>query len=311
MFFFKKIIVTVVLLLSVFYIGSGTSVYAGSPTDAQYVQIQQLLLILQELRAQLAQLQLQKSNTPTLVQINPAIHAQLETVSSSSNKNGPIMIDTQTRLDSTTIPVDNKIIYNYTIINNNSVSQNQAILANSYPVKLAAYCKQPIIAWYRANNVPMVWNYYTPSKTFVASYQADNEKCNQQGILDSQMMEKNLSVTTGRATINTEYVSPFTIKVTATFNTIKDCRAGVIYKITYDDNQDPDLLTTDGSCLPQTVVKYHTFESKQRNYNTAIEMYAVRDNNWTHFVQAAKLIRINGNGSMTIEANDPATWKKG
>jgi hypothetical protein len=309
MILFKKISLALVLCLSFICIGVGNSAKASSPTDAQYVQIQQLLVILQQLRAQLAMLQ--KNTTQVPVQTNASIHSQLETFSKSFNNTAPTMIDAQTRLESSTVPTDNKIIYKYTIVNNNSIAENQAILANLYPVKLSAYCKQPDIGWYRDNNVPMVWNFYSPNNQFIATYEADNAKCSQQAILDNQMMEKNLTVTTGRATINAAYLSPFTIKVTATFNTIKDCRAGVIYKITYDDNKEPETVTTDGSCQPQPFVTYHTFEPMQRNYNASIEMYAVRDNSWTHFIQAAKLIRINNNGSMTIESNDPASWKKG
>jgi len=288
---------------------NGTSTYAATATDAQYLQIQKLLLILQSLRIQLAEMQ--KITAPVSIQQNLSIYAQLEIAVSGINKAGPIMIDPLTRLNSATASVDNKIVYHYTLLNNKSASANQSLLESTYPSKLVHYCENPFIEWYRVNDVPMVWSYYSTNNIFLSSFEANNQKCTEDVVLDSQMMEKNLLVTTGRASLRAEYVLPFKIKVTATYNIIKDCRAGVIYNITYSDNQEPDSVTTDGSCTQQTVTKYHTFEPMQKNYSVGIEMYAVRNNAWTHFVQAAKLVRINADGSMTIESNNPSTWKKG
>jgi len=92
------------------------------------------------------------------------------------NATTPLKVDNQIRLDKA-YELNNKINYQYTVTNDNSIDLNKAILDLSHPQRVAEYCKNPLIFWYRDNNVPMVWHYYNTQNNLIWTYEATVNDC--------------------------------------------------------------------------------------------------------------------------------------
>ena len=117
-----------------------------------------------------------KSGMNAPVEVASSIQTQLEQSVILINKSVPVMIDEETRLEKS-YSLNMKINYNYTITNNYSRSKNKATLDATQKNRIDQYCLNPLIYWYRINNIPMVWHYYDKKGTFMRSYEASNDNC--------------------------------------------------------------------------------------------------------------------------------------
>lgn len=109
----------------------------------------------------------------------PTIDKQLTKATSEINKNCPIMVDSQTKLDNTISLADNILQYNYTLVNLLKDSINVNELENSIKPNILNTIKtSPDLETFRNNDVTIAYNYKDKNGVhlFKITFKADQYK---------------------------------------------------------------------------------------------------------------------------------------
>lgn len=105
------------------------------------------------------------------------VDKQLLAISSQTNENLPIMIDRDTRLDSTSV-IEDSFVYNYTIINYSSEDINSKELSsNIQPQLFNRVCTNSSMKVFRDLKVKIVYKYHDKTGNYVTDISVDTKKC--------------------------------------------------------------------------------------------------------------------------------------
>lgn len=90
----------------------------------------------------------------------------------------PMMIDEETRLDTTYASPNEKINYKYTLINYEANEIDFSNLRDELEQNTVnGYCTHPDIEGYRSRNIAMVYHYFGKDGIFIGSLEANNQGC--------------------------------------------------------------------------------------------------------------------------------------
>lgn len=90
----------------------------------------------------------------------------------------PAMVDEETRLDRIYASYDNKMNYDYTLINYTADELDWPVLKDTIlPDLKNSFCYDSSFEYYRDNNVPMKWNYYGMYKNLIGSIELTGIDC--------------------------------------------------------------------------------------------------------------------------------------
>ena len=100
----------------------------------------------------------------------PSIDTQLNHLASEMNKNCPMMVDSQTRMDNTMAGSDKSIIYNYTLINYAKDQVDLKFFNNKLRPKILNNIKtNPQMNYLKNRDVTFVYNYNDKNGIFIIS----------------------------------------------------------------------------------------------------------------------------------------------
>lgn len=90
----------------------------------------------------------------------------------------PAMIDEETRFDRVYASYDNKMNYDYTLVNYAADELDWATIESAIlPDIKKGFCGDSTFEFYRENNVPMRWNYYGMNGGSIGSIELTNKDC--------------------------------------------------------------------------------------------------------------------------------------
>jgi hypothetical protein len=111
---------------------------------------------------------------------DPNFNQTLVKISSETNKQLPIMVDSDTRLDST-MSVGDKFYYKYTLVNfkleDLDVEQIKQVMA---PNIRNSACSVPELETFRNNGVKMIYNYHDMNGDFVMQIEVETSTCSRE-----------------------------------------------------------------------------------------------------------------------------------
>lgn len=106
------------------------------------------------------------------------IRSQLEAESQTMNASLPFMFDSETQLFMTFVSDDMKFNIEFILVNMNISDVDWNELRISLEDTLEThYCNHPTIAFFRDNQVPIVWNYYTKDKIKIGEIEKGPSDC--------------------------------------------------------------------------------------------------------------------------------------
>lgn len=97
--------------------------------------------------------------------------------------NLPAMVDEETRLDRVYVSHDNKMNYDYTMVNFSSDELEWSFMEEIImeeiiePELKLSFCYDSIFEYYREKNVPMKWHYYDKNGAFIGAIELSNKDC--------------------------------------------------------------------------------------------------------------------------------------
>ncbi len=101
----------------------------------------------------------------------PSLDEKMMQMAGELNKNCPIMIDKDTRLDNSIALPGNAFLYNYTLINLTKDEIDTAVFnANLRPTILNTIKTSPDLKVFRANNIEMQYNYKDKQGVFIYKF---------------------------------------------------------------------------------------------------------------------------------------------
>jgi hypothetical protein len=90
----------------------------------------------------------------------------------------PVMVDDETRLERIYATPNNKMNYDYSLVNYNASEVEWSALEEIVlPAIKESFCTDTTFDFYRDRNVPMVWNYYDKNKFLIGSIELTNKSC--------------------------------------------------------------------------------------------------------------------------------------
>jgi len=90
----------------------------------------------------------------------------------------PAMVDEETRLERIYASTNNKMNYDYSLINYSAnVLEWTALEEIVLPTIQSSFCTDTSFEFYRSKNVPMVWNYYDMNKVLIGSIELTTKDC--------------------------------------------------------------------------------------------------------------------------------------
>lgn len=90
----------------------------------------------------------------------------------------PAMIDEETRLDRIYATYDNKMNYDYSLVNYTSDELDWSLMEEIIlPDIKNSFCYDSFFEYYREKNIPMKWNYYGSDKYLIGSIELKNSDC--------------------------------------------------------------------------------------------------------------------------------------
>jgi type II secretory pathway pseudopilin PulG len=90
----------------------------------------------------------------------------------------PVMIDEETRMDRIYASRDNKMNYDYTLINYMSYELEWSELDSLIrPILENSFCNDSSFEYYRTENIPMKWNYYGNDRNIIGSIELSRSNC--------------------------------------------------------------------------------------------------------------------------------------
>ena len=101
----------------------------------------------------------------------PSIDQALTATASQLNKNLPMMVDKETRLDNTMPGPDKTIIYRYTLINRSAAEiPKDRLITAIRPQAVANYKTSDSMKYFRNNGVTMQYQYSDKSGVFITKF---------------------------------------------------------------------------------------------------------------------------------------------
>lgn len=90
----------------------------------------------------------------------------------------PVMVDEETRLERIYASYNNKMNYDYSLVNYSADELEWALLEeNILPTIKGSFCKDTSYEFYRSKNIPMVWNYYDKNKILIGTIELTTKDC--------------------------------------------------------------------------------------------------------------------------------------
>lgn len=106
------------------------------------------------------------------------VNKKLLAISNQTNKNLPVMIDRDTRLDSTSA-IEDGFVYSYTIMNYSSEDINsEELSSNIRPQLFNRICTNSSMKVFRDLKAKIVYKYYDKTGNYITDISVDTKKCN-------------------------------------------------------------------------------------------------------------------------------------
>ena len=90
----------------------------------------------------------------------------------------PVMVDEETRLDRIYASANNKMNYDYTLVNYMAYELEWSELDSIIRPSLEySFCNDSSFEYYRSENIPMKWNYYGSDRSLIGSIELSSSSC--------------------------------------------------------------------------------------------------------------------------------------
>ncbi|GAD90716.1 hypothetical protein VHA01S_054_00100 [Vibrio halioticoli NBRC 102217] len=105
------------------------------------------------------------------------IESGLKQISEEVNKQLPMMIDAETRLD-TTFAIKRKVVYKYTLVKYEAKDIDSSIFQNNmWPQLINNYCTSKEMSFFVKNNIEATYSYYGKNGKQLSNIKIDNSQC--------------------------------------------------------------------------------------------------------------------------------------